>query len=58
MVHKCVLATTEIECIGHTLTPERVRRNDKKVAAVTSFPVPKTVKKVKNFLVIFISNLS
>ena len=30
--------------------PDGVRPNDKKVAAVTGFPVPKTVKEIKNFL--------
>ena len=47
---KCMFATAEIEYWGHTLTPEGVRPNNKKVTAVTNFPVPKTVKEVKSFL--------
>ena len=47
---KCMFATAEIEYLGHTLTPEGVRPNNKKVAAVTNFTVPKTVKEKKSFL--------
>ena len=45
-----MLATSEIEYLGHTLTSEGVRPNNKKVTAVSDFPVPKNVKEVKSFL--------
>ena len=47
---KCTFATEEIEYLGHTLTPEGVRPNSKKVEAVSKFPKPKNVKEVKSFL--------
>ena len=43
-------ATTEIEYLGHTLTPEGVRPNDSKITAVKEYPRPQTVKQVKSFL--------
>ena len=47
---KCMFATEEIEYLGHTLTPEGVKPNSKKVEAVRDFPIPKNVKEVKSFL--------
>ena len=47
---KCTFATEEIEYLGHTLTPEGVKPNSKKVKAVKDFSVPKNVKEVKSFL--------
>ena len=47
---KCSFATTEIEYLGHTLTPEGVRPNDSKITAVREYPRPQTVKQVKSFL--------
>ena len=45
-----MFATGEIGYLWHTLTPEGVQPNDKKVVAVRDFPVPKCVKEVKSFL--------
>ena len=47
---KCTFATTEIQYLGHTLTPMGVKPNDSKVMAVKDFPRPQTVKQVKSFL--------
>ena len=47
---KCRFVNTEIEYLGHTLTPVGVRPNDSKVIAVKEFPRPQTVKQVKSFL--------
>ena len=47
---KCMFATTEIQYLGHTLTPMGVKPNDSKVTAVKDFPRPQTVKQVKSFL--------
>ena len=44
---KCTFATTEIQYLGHTLTPMGVKPNDSKVTAVKEFPRPQTVKQVK-----------
>ena len=35
---KCMFATEEIEYLGHTLTPEDVKPNSKKVEAVSQYP--------------------
>ena len=43
-------ATTTIQYLGHTLTPEGVRPNETKIAAVKDFPRPQCVKQVKSFL--------
>ena len=47
---KCVFATTSIQYLGHTLTPEGVKPNDTKVTAVKEFPRQQTVKQVKDFI--------
>ena len=47
---KCMIATEEIEYLGHTLTPAGVKPNSKKVEAAKNFPIPKNVKEVKSFL--------
>ena len=47
---KCTFATTEIQYLGHTLTPVEVKPNDLKITAVQDFPRPQNVKQVKSFL--------
>ena len=47
---KCMIATEEIEYLGHTLTPAGVKPNSKKVEAAKNFPILKNVKEVKSFL--------
>ena len=47
---KCTFATTEIQYLGHTLTPVGVKPNDSKITAVKDFPRPQNVKQVKSFL--------
>ena len=47
---KCCFAKTEIEYLGHTLTPEGVRPNNSKVKAIVEFPQPKDVSSLKRFL--------
>ena len=37
---KCTFATTEIQYLGHTLTPMGVKPNDSKIIAVKDFPKP------------------
>ena len=47
---KCMFATGEIEYLGHTLTPEGVKPNERNVRAITEFPIPKSTKEVRSFV--------
>ena len=47
---KCHFARTEIEYLGHTLTPGGVKPNNAKVKAVQEFPQPKSAQGIKSFL--------
>lgn len=39
-----------IEFLGHVVTPEGVRPNQKKIEAIKKFPIPRTAKEIKSFL--------
>ena len=41
---------TEIEYLGHTLTPNGVKPNDTKVKAVQEFPQLKSAQDIQSFL--------
>ena len=47
---KCVFVQQQVEYLGHTITPEGVRPNDKKIQAVKDFPRPESSREVKSFL--------
>ena len=47
---KCVFATNQVEYLGHTLTADGVRPNEKNVQAVVDFPRPNCAKEVRGFL--------
>ena len=47
---KCVFMQQQVEYLGHTISSERVRPNDKKIESVKNFPRPKSSKEVKSFL--------
>ncbi|XP_045468252.1 uncharacterized protein LOC123676417 [Harmonia axyridis] len=47
---KCHFFKTEIEFLGHIITPEGIKPNPKKLEAVTKLPIPKTPKEIKSFL--------
>ena len=47
---KCVMAQTELEYLGHYIGPSGIRPNDKKCAVVRSYPQPKNVREVRQFL--------
>ena len=47
---KCIFATKQVEYLGHTLTAEGVRPNQKNIQAVVDFPRPTCVKEVQGFL--------
>ena len=49
---KCVFATDMEEYVGHICTPQGIRPDPKKVEAFAEYPVPKTVKDVRSFVVL------
>ena len=44
---KCVFMQQQVEYLGHTISSEGVRPNDKKIESVKNFPRPKSSKEVK-----------
>lgn len=40
----------EVEFLGHIVTPEGIKPNKKKLAAIKDFPIPTTAKEIKSFL--------
>ncbi|GBP03515.1 Retrovirus-related Pol polyprotein from transposon 17.6 [Eumeta japonica] len=48
--NKCKFLKTEVEFLGHKLTPQGIRPTQDKIEAITKFPLPKTVKETKSFL--------
>ena len=47
---KCNFIRTEVEYLGHVITPQGLKTNPKIVIAVTEFPVPRTVRETRKFL--------
>ncbi|CAB1118552.1 unnamed protein product [Ectocarpus sp. CCAP 1310/34] len=47
---KATIGTTEANFLGHTISPDGVRPNGAKVAALTKMPVPKDVKQLRSLL--------
>ena len=47
---KCEFLKTELQYLGHVVTEQGVRPDEKKVEAVKLFPTPKCTKDVKSFL--------
>ena len=47
---KCRFCETEIPFLGYLVSPKGIRPNPEKVAAVTGYPTPRTVKDVQSFL--------
>ena len=48
----CVFATDTEEYVGHICTSQGIRPDPKKVEAIAEYPVPKTVKDVRYFVVL------
>ncbi|GBP53067.1 Retrovirus-related Pol polyprotein from transposon 17.6 [Eumeta japonica] len=48
--NKCKFLKTEVEFLGHRLTPQGIRPTQDKIEAITKFPLPRTVKETKSFL--------
>lgn len=49
-VDKCRFFAKETEYLGHILTPEGIKPNDKKIAVIKNVNIPKTKKEIKSFL--------
>jgi hypothetical protein len=47
---KCVFHSQEVEFLGHIITPDEIRMDPKKIAAVKEWPNPTNVKEVQSFL--------
>ena len=47
---KCRFVATEVEYLGHVLTPEGLKTNPATVSAVKDFPTPKNLKETRQFL--------
>ena len=45
-----MFATNQVEYLGHTLTADGVRSNEKNVQAVVDFPRPNCAKEAQGFL--------
>jgi len=47
---KCQFIHSEVEFLGHVVTPEGLKVNQKLVEAVQAFPCPSNVTEVRRFL--------
>ena len=47
---KCRFCCSEVECLGHLVTPSGFKPNIRNIEAVINFPVPTTLKELRQFL--------
>ena len=47
---KCQSIRKEVEYLGHVITPDRLRPNDKLVGAMKDYSPPKNAQELKKFL--------
>lgn len=47
---KCKLLLSEVNYLGHKITRHGISIEERNIKAVTSFPIPKTVRQVRSFL--------
>lgn len=47
---KCEFLCREVQFLGHIVTPDGIKPNPAKIAAIKNFPIPKTRREIKSFL--------
>lgn len=47
---KSEFLSKSVEFLGHIVTPEGIKPNEKKIIAIKKFPIPNTQKEIKSFL--------
>ena len=47
---KCRFGVSELEFLGHTVSSQGIRPSDTKVKAITDFPMPMSLRKLREFL--------
>ena len=47
---KCVFGTNEVRHLGHIISDKGIRPDPDKISALTTWPIPRTVKDVKSFI--------
>ena len=47
---KCEFLRREVEFLGHVVTPDGIKPNKKKIAAIQKYRIPKTQREIKSFL--------
>ena len=47
---KCRFGVSELEFLGHTVSSQGIRPSDTKVKAITDFPMPTSLRKIREFL--------
>ena len=50
MSENCYFFQTEVSFMAYTVTPNGIKKDDKKIEAIPEWPVPKNVKELKRFL--------
>ena len=49
-LHKCTFAGSEVPYLGHIISREGIKADPAKIAVVRNYPVPTTVKEVRQFI--------
>uniref|UniRef100_A0A3B3I0W1 Gypsy retrotransposon integrase-like protein 1 n=1 Tax=Oryzias latipes TaxID=8090 RepID=A0A3B3I0W1_ORYLA len=49
-IDKCIFFQTSVKYLGHIVSQDGVRTDPEKISALTSWPVPKTLKELRSFL--------
>jgi len=47
---KCLFVRSEVNYLGHIITPEGLKTSNQHVTAMRNFPAPKNIKEVRQFL--------
>lgn len=49
-LQKCAFLKSEVSYLGHVVSPDGIRHGDRKLDAVSNFPVPVNVHQVRQFI--------